>query len=390
MPRIITVDPTGTISRIVRSAMDLLDLSIIQVDVPTGTDALEELNRPANLVVSAFELDDNMKGFEFALRVKQVANQTSVLILGDIDDPDDLDDETALDSPFVYMSRPVDIHRFLRVLMAGLESPEAMLNAMSGGVKSTSGEPSGAVDLGPVPSLDVNAARRIIDALLTDLGAMAILMANRTGESLVEAGAIGYLDREELASAIMPVMQANIGVKDLVGGELSTVQLYDGEDYDIFVLTVGLHHFICIVFDGQMGAKQFGMVNRYGRQAVQDLIALLGANAFFIQPQPKKEEPARRRTTTVKRHAEPDEPIQLAPAEIGVNELMAEPEPEPVLQQLEPVADLDVDDLFGSDVDVDESLFDLDNIEDLAKSSQSSKSVIDWDQAQQLGILRNN
>ncbi len=50
IPRIITVDPTGVIARIVRSAVDLLDLSVIQIDVPTGSGALDELDK-VNLVV---------------------------------------------------------------------------------------------------------------------------------------------------------------------------------------------------------------------------------------------------------------------------------------------------------------------------------------------------
>lgn len=387
MPRIITVDPTGEVSRIVRAAMELLDLSIIQVDVPGAKDALEELSRPANLVVAAFELDDNMKGFEFALRVKQASKEASVLLLGGIDDPDELDEETAQDSPFVYMSRPVDIHRFLRVLVAGLESHAAMIEAMasSRGGSGMIVAASGTSDLGPVPSLDVNAAQGIVDSLLHDLGAMAIILANRDGDTLIERGAVGYVDREALANAIKPAMLANIGVKDLVGGEVNTVQLYDGDEYDIFVLSAGLHHFLCVMFDGQMGAKQFGMVNRFGRQAVQDLIALLGANAFFLQP-PVKEEP-KRRTPAAKKTTEIEEPIQLAHAEI--EELAApEPEPEPVIQQLEPVANLDLDKLFGAEVKVEGDLFDLDNVEEIVKSSQPGKAALDWDQAIQLGLLK--
>jgi len=54
LPRVITVDPTQNISRIIRSATDLLGLSIIQVDAPSGADALEELRHSdANLMVTS-------------------------------------------------------------------------------------------------------------------------------------------------------------------------------------------------------------------------------------------------------------------------------------------------------------------------------------------------
>jgi hypothetical protein len=388
LPRVITVDPTGAIARIVRSALDLLDLSVVQVDVPEGAEALEELQSRVNLVVTAFDIDDNMRGFEFALRVKQASKDTSVIILGDVDDPDELDEETALDSPFVYLSRPVDSYQFLRVLVAGLESHEAMvgaLNAPSGGNHALA-----AADMGPVPQLDINQAQTIVDSLLTDLGAMAVLMSSRSGETLLERGAVGYIDRERLTHALLPIMQTSIGVRDIVGGQIWTVQLYDGDDYDVFVLSVGLHHFLCVIFDGQMGARQFGLVNRFGRRAVEDLIALIGANAFFIQPAAsRQEEQPRARKSARKQVARDDEPVQLAHAEIEPAEETAKAEV--VMQQLEPIEDLDLDNLFGDDMDLDEDLFDPDKLEELAKESaqQSTKGAVDWDQAQQLGILKN-
>lgn len=388
MPRVITVDPTGAIARIVRSAMDLLDLSITQVDVPSTSEALEELNRKANLVVTAFELDD-MKGFEFALRIKQTSEETSVIILGDVDDPSDLDDETAQNSPFVYMSRPVDIHQFLRVLVAGMESHEAMVEAL----RVPSNGAASAADMGPVPSLDMEAATKLIDRLMMDLGAMAIIFASRAGEILVERGTVNQIDRDALAASLAPILATNIGVKDLVGGNVSTIQLYDGDNYDVFVLSVGLHHFMCIMFDGQKGSKQLGMVLSLGRRAVEDLIALVGASAFFISPPTSSQkEDAVRRSQTVRKAkpAEQDEPIVLAPAELeDDNTEEEEAEPEPVMEQLEPIGDLDLDELFGEDMSVDESMFDLDKVEEIAKSNQQNdKSALDWDQAQQLGILK--
>jgi len=388
MPRIITVDPTGAISRIVRSAMDLLDLSVIQVDVPHGADALEELARQANLVVTAYNLDDEMKGWEFAMRVNKAAPETAVLILGDAEDPE-FDDETAAESPFVYMTRPVDIHLFLRVLVAGMESQEAMRQAL----RTISGGGGGIMldEVGPVPAIDVAAAESVLDGFMADLGAMAIVLATRSGEVLSERGAVGYIDRNALAESLIPVMHANIGIKDIVGGNVSTLQLYDGEDYDIFVLTVGLHHFVCIVFDGQQGSRQFGMVRTSGRRAVEDLIALIGANAFFIQPPKRKEAELPHRPTTKPARQEDDEPIELARADLSNGE--AEPveeevyEPEPPAK-LEPIDNLDLDLLFGDESKVSDDLFDIDNMEEIAKeNSPQRKGTITEEEARELGLL---
>jgi len=381
-PRIITVDATGSIARIVRSAMDLLDLSIIQTDVPSSLDALEETKR-ANLVVTAFNVDEHMKGFEFALRVKQQSPNVSVIILGDEDDPDELDEETSADSPFVYMSRPVDIHQFLRVLIGGLESPEAMMKAKHAPVASSGGT-SETMDLGPVPNLELSRAKAIVDTFRADVAAMSVLLVSRSGDILQESGAAGYADNLSLAQVLSPVMAINYGVKDLVAGQVSTVQLYDGENYDIFVLSAGLHHFLVAIFDGQQGARNFGGVNRYGRKAVEDLIGLLGANAFLVLPPAKKEEPPKRQH--VKKVEVKEEPIELARAEIPVDKPK---EVEPVIKKLDPIKELDLDALFGGDVAVDDNLFDPEKLDEVTGSTQQGKTF-DWDWAQDAGILPGN
>ncbi len=386
MPRIITVDPTWTISRIVDSAMNLMDQSIIKVDVPSASDALEELSRGCNLVVCAFELDENMKGFEFALRVKRDSPDTSVIILGDMDDPDELDEETTNESPFVYMSRPLDTQKFMRVLKAGLNSHEEMISAIR---EPVGGARIEAADMGPVPALDIDAAQNIVDSLLTDLGSMAIILSTRTGEVILERGAVGYIDREALTQALLPIMMTNISVKDLVGGQVNTVQFYDGEDYDIFVLSVGLHHFMSVMFDGQQGSRQFGLVNRFGRRAVEDMIALLGANAFFIQPPAQAEPKPEPRRSKPKRQTSEEEAVTLEPAHIVSDE--AEPEEAEPALQLDPIEDLDADALFSMDIgdlNVADDLFDPEKLEEMAKDSSGQNKNISWDDAEKLGLLK--
>lgn len=386
IPRIVTVDPTGSVSRVVRYAMDLLDISTIQIDVPDKEMALEEVSR-ADMVVSAFNLGGGEKGFIFALEVKRNAPDASVIILGDEDDPNELDEETQLDSPFVYLSRPIDIHQFLRVLVAGLDSHEAMVSALATPTTTTS-TTIASNDMGPVPTIDTTAARRIIEGLQADLGAMAIILVTRNGETLIEVGASGLIDRDDLARALAPIMTTNISVKELVGGQVSTVQLYDGDEYDVFVLSIGLHHLVGILFDGQQGSRQFGLVNRFGRRAVEDLIGLIGASAFFIQPPvPKKELQHKPHTKT--RTVEPDEPIELERAEIVIDD--EEEEAEPVIQQLETLAEeeFDPDALFGDNLDVDaDDLFSLDEMEEMVKQTGNRKGLISMDDAEDLGFFK--
>jgi DNA-binding NarL/FixJ family response regulator len=379
-PRIITVDPTGTIARIVRAAMDLVGRQVILVDMSSGREALEEIkSRPCQLVVTNVELDHDIKGYQLAIEVRQSSPNTHVIILADIDDPE-LDPEDIAGSPFVYLHRPVDIYQFLRVLIAGLDGGDifAALQPPS----STSTVPQ-LRDMGDVPHLDVEAARVSIDKLLTDVGAMAIVLANRRGEVLLERGAVGYLDREKLAGALLPMVTTSIDMSELVGGRSSTLQFYDGEEYDVFVLSVGIHHFLCLVFDGSAGNRQFGAVNRFGRRAAEDLIVLLGTSAFtFQKPKPPQvEAPKKGKQAAAQQTQEIFEPIARA-AEVKV------PEPEPL--RLEPISDLDFsifDQLQNVSADAADDLFSLDKLAELASETLRTGGPIDFDKAQQMGIM---
>ena len=398
LPRIITVDPTGSVSRIVRAAVDLLDMPLVQIDVPDGGEALAEAPR-ASLIVTALELDEpdaKVTGMQLAQRIQRASGEAGVIVIADVDGPEEGAVAAEYNGAVAYFRRPLDGQQFLRVLAIGInEGAVAMKTAMTtpiAAARATSNTQNA-----PIPPLDLSQAQVIIDGLLTDLGAMAIILASRNGETLLERGAVGYIDREQLTKALMPIMTTNIGVKDLFGGQVSTVQFYDGEDHDVFVLSVGLHHFVCVMYDGQQGARQFGLVNRFGRRAVEDLIGLVGANAFFIQmPVVDDEEETTRARPKVRkpmrRHSdEDDEPIVLAPAELIPQE-PASPPPQPVARPAaEPIANLNPDELFGQDFDeLTEDLFDPDKLEEIARQSQqTSRSTIDWDQAVGLDILKN-
>ncbi len=376
-PRIITVDPTGTIARIVRAAMDLVGRQVILIDMSSGREALEEIkSRPCQLVVTNVELDHDIKGYQLAIEVRQANPNTHVIILADVDDPD-LDPEDIVGSPFVYLHRPVDIHQFLRVLIAGLDGDDIFAALQP--PQSDSGTPQ-VRDMGDVPHLDVEAARVSIDKLLSDVGAMAIVLANRKGEVLLERGAVGYLDREKLTGALLPMVITSIDMGELVGGRSSTLQFYDGEDYDVFVLSVGIHHFLCLVFDGAAGNRQFGAVNRFGRRAAEDLIVLLGTSAFVIQkPKPPQVEKKSKQAAA--------QPVQevfepIARAEVKVTE------PEPF--RLEPVGDMDFsifDQLQNVSSDAANDLFSLDSLAELASETMRAGGPIDFDKAQQMGIM---
>jgi DNA-binding NarL/FixJ family response regulator len=378
MPRIITVDSTGVIARIVSGTLQLLHRNAVQIDVPQGEAALDELGRGGvEMVVTAWELYNDIGGLELALRVKQTSPETAVIILGDTDDPETLDEEAEA-SPFVYLHRPVDVHQFLRVFQAGLDKDD-IFKAM----ETPLAEVERVIDRGPVPVINRQPASKILNDLLRETGAMAVLLTKRTAEIELEAGAAGYLDRERLTNALLPMVSNVIEMGGLVGGQSSSLHFYDGEQRDIFVFSVGVHYFLVLVFDGQNGSRKFGVVKSVGGRAVADLTALLGASAMVLQqPRPAPQEAAapKRKVKTATLNAVNEETLIVRP-EIAVSV------PEPI--KLDPIQNFDAsifDRLGALDNGAADDIFNLDKLESMVKSGSGRKEV-SFEEAMELGVL---
>ncbi|MEP7292320.1 MAG: hypothetical protein ABI835_11080 [Chloroflexota bacterium] len=390
LAHVITVDPTGATARIVRGALELTGQRVIQIDLRWGEDALDEIQHTGcQLLVTALRLSDSMHGVDLAAQVKQGNPDAVVIVLGDEDDPPELDAEMLSIAPFVYLHRPMDGAQFMRVLAAGLGLASAQdMGSLSAGHAPSQRQAEGGIDLGPIPPLDMKVAERVVDSLLIDVGAMAIVVANRAGVVLLERGAVGYLNREQLTSALLPTIRSTVEMGQLVGGQPAALQFYDGDTYDVFVLSIGFHHFMCLVFDGQGGSRQFGAVNRFGRRAAEDLIAMLGINAFAIA-QPQQAETSAAHSSVPDAALEADPLIERAEAWTLV-EREQPPEPEPI--RLEPIENFDLnmfsDTLFGElDTDAANDLFDPDKLAEIANETRRDRGPLSYDEARELGII---
>lgn len=380
--RIVTLDPSGSVGRIVRGALELLNMKPIQIDTPDEESALYEIDRGATMLIIAADLAGE-SAMDLAFRISTDIRELAVVVIAEegADVADDL--------PYVMLRRAHDAVRLVKAIEAALTYKD-----VRAAVLRTGAIPIILPDNAPgvVPGLDLEHVRRILDTLLVDVGALACVLGTRTGELVIERGALQGIERIELVSMLAPILKTGRDVKELLGGQLSTIQFFDGEEYDVFVLSAGMHHFLCVIYDGNSGSRQFGSVNRFGRRAAEDIIALVGANAFIWQAPRATDEVLPARTTMrvkpVKIEAE-ETPLEIPLAKAELNEVPSEQVIEaPVV--LDPIENLDLDALFGDaplnagDAD---ALFDLDALEDLSKSVQQTKGKLNWDQAKEIGLI---
>lgn len=407
IPRIITVDPTGRIAQQVRSAIELLDRLIIQIDVPGGADAIAEIkNGGCQAVIAAWATADRMPGWELAAEIKKLAPDAAVIIVADYDDTE-LDDETLDESPFAYFQRPFDPEKFLRALRAAIDGEDVL--AVLQAPPADAAQPAAEAPQAPIPAMPVARAEDIVQGLLTDLNAIAILLVDRAGTVLLERGALGFLNRDELAKVLQPAVITNNNLRNLLSGNLAALQFYDGDEYDLYLLTVGLHHYLIMLYDGKRGSRELGNVRIFGRRAAEDLIALVGAQAWMMmQPvadeDDTQEEEKPRRRRPVRSRPEPDEEddddLDLSMLDRARFEDDATDEAVDDAHQMD-TTDLtrameaidddsfDPDLLFGDDdVEMDDDLFSLDKVEEIARSQPENRSgVIDDEEARRLGLI---
>lgn len=396
VPRIVTVDPTGNAQQQIDAISNLLDRYVRNIPVLFPDDALEEVERGGvDAVIGAWRQADGVQGWELAAKVKETDPNVQVVLLGDFDDPD-LSEEMLEQTTYVYLRQPYDVPQFVSVMQAVMTGSDIFAAAQASPQVSS----APLLDYGPVPKMNAERADNVLSTLMQDLQSLAIILATREGEVLLEHGTLGYLDRDEIVNKMLPAMMATVDLRDIIGGNASSMQYFDGDETDIYLISVGLHHFLAIVYDGQIGARQLGAVSRYGRRAAEDIIGVLGAEAWFIQqPQMREPEPEpveRVRKSQARPVASQEEPFEVARAKFDetqdIPDMSAPEEAEPALQ-LEPISDLDVDALFGGEGDMDDmdDLFSLEAMEEAAKEADSGgKGLVGWDQAQQLGLVESD
>lgn len=384
IPRIVVADHIGDVAGIVRGAITMLDRRCIIVEVPSAQEALEELtNASVDLLVAAYGLPEQ-NGVELASRAIRESARTSIIVLARPDDPE-VDRQTLENSPFMYLVRPLG-EPFLRALRVGLDGEASVT------VQETGGSSSSALDLGPLPQIDTTAVTDNLMQLMLDTGATGVMFADRLGHVIASEGAANYYDfNKEICAALLgPSVARTADIRDLTGGNAWTLQYYDGEQYDIFVLSLGVHYFLALLFDGTKRAA-FGTVTNYGRKAVDTILEKLGNEVWsfrrtatitqtmtVLKVELPEETPAKVATA-------PEEALPAVAAELISAAVPAEAIPE---LKLEPVENLDADLLFGQSINEGDfdALFSEDDLKEDAVFL-SGNDIVSFDDAMDMGIL---
>lgn len=370
IPRILVVDTNNHLGHIVRASMFLLNRQYVLVEIPTAEEALSEvIDTNINLAVVTFSLDGSMTGLEWATRAIRQRAGARIIVVADDHDPEP--DATLLESSnFQYVSYTAG-ELFLRVMRIGLDGPEVVAAE-----EASRNSSSSALDLGPVPKLNLDRARTLLLDAIREIGALGVgvlggLIADRAGRIVVDEGATSQIDKEQVTPLLGPSFAQAIRMSPHLGGKSWLMKYYEGDDYQLFALSAGYHYFMMLLVSPSRGA--LGAIMRYGRQAARELSVLLGDEAWEYK-EPQAAPPA-----TVSAPIAPPEPeLPAMTAQEITTKLMA--------PTLEPVADLDIDALFA-DAEGSED-FDLFGTGDNAEiANLLDDGTLSFEEARNMGLL---
>jgi len=354
----------------VRGAMALLARQVVLVETPDAAEALDELERvDIDLLVTAMALPGDIDGIDLAEQVNHLSLATQVIVLAEQGDP--RPDASRLEQAhFQYFVRPV-AEPFLRGVRAALDG----LPATSAG-ESNGGSTSA---LAEVPPVDLKALRGLMLPLMRDVGAMGVVLADRLGRVLIDEGATGYLDRERLAALLGPSFARTGEIASLLGGRAWAMQYFDGARIDLYALSLGLHYFLCLMFEGSNRAAM-GAVAVYGRRAAEQMIRVMGDAAFAVPDAAVVAPPEPASSATDSERGQ----------EAAVDAARARKEDDGA--RLEPLPDsvFDPETLFSQTVDEElaDSMFDPDALSHLAESfGPDGSDHVDIDAARDLGLI---
>jgi len=122
----------------------------------------------------------------------------------------------------------------------------------------------------------LEAITRQLEYLRRDIGARSILLADMSGQRLVEVGGVPRLDTTALLSALSRCFATTDALARQVGdGKAAHLTFHKGTHYEVYTTNVGDGLFLAMVYDVRIQASRIGIVWLHSQRAVKRLLSIL-------------------------------------------------------------------------------------------------------------------
>ncbi|MCC6904778.1 MAG: response regulator [Anaerolineae bacterium] len=274
---ILIVDNQREEARFLKTTLELLEHGFTIVDVPSGEEAMLEFIKPLDLIVTRNTLP-GMSGLDLIRRAhRRHPTVKSILTVERI--TDDLRQQASEAGVTSLIEKPYDAHDVSSAVQQALfgERP---------GQASPAAQPSSDGEFGPIPPVDAAEVGRMLGPQMFALGARGVAFVNRKGEVLWRGGQFDDRVRFNELVVFLARNLTNSGTIASYIGQIpsTTMQYYDGFNYDLFSISVGVHFFVALVFDGD-SQNMLGAVMNFRRKVIRDVIDYIGVDAVLGNPE---------------------------------------------------------------------------------------------------------
>ena len=240
--RILIVEDQREVSRLLRSALETLEHDFEVLELPSAEEALLESSRnKVDLLVSDFRLP-GMSGIELLQKVRKNHSLVKIILITGQTDPKIRKDvaEAGADAFFI---KPVPITDFLDAVERHLGLVETIHPP----------KPIMIDDHGTKLSLS-----DLLAGMRKEMGAIAVLLLNDTGQVLAHAGEFPDGEKEAtLIASLLVINKDGEKVARIIGQKApSNWHVYGGGNYDLIFATLGKANAIVVVGDGLANEEQ--------------------------------------------------------------------------------------------------------------------------------------
>jgi len=240
--RVLIVEDQREISRLLRSALETLEVELEVVEIPSGEEAILDSSRnKVDLLVSDYLLP-GMTGIELMHKVHKYHPQAKIILVTGQTDPR-IRREVAEAGADAFFIKPIPMADFLDAVERHLDLIETIFPPEPIAAEETEIR-SGLPDL--------------LARLRQKLAATSVLILNDTGRILARAGDLPDNDNEvALITYLLSMHSVGRKVARLIGqNTTSNWTVFDGGKYDLVFAPVGLTHAMLVIGKGIAGEGQ--------------------------------------------------------------------------------------------------------------------------------------
>jgi CheY-like chemotaxis protein len=278
VPRILLVDDERQVSRMLRTSLELSGRECVVVDVPSGEEALLELNRgPVDLLVTDLRLP-GISGLQLLFRLREInPDARSILITGHPSAEARAQAEAM--GVIAFLPKPLSTNFFLEAVdrALNLSRPRETLVRVPDEGKALM-------------------ANRLME-VLTEQGAIAAYVVDENGKLVVQAGDLADVNLKSAVGSLTLAFRSSLKVSQVLGALLPfNFQFFDGDVHVVYLTNVGSYYALLVVFEGKQSPTRMGEVYQVLRKAADDILTALsrigsGSNAESAGEREKQKAP---------------------------------------------------------------------------------------------------